>query len=732
VPITDHAALDRLCDRCGIVLEYHDIRGQRHEPGVDVKRSLLAALQLPIDDDDDIHRGLGELESRSWRRAVAAAVVQRQGELPIRVTLNLDASQIDGPISWQLHEESGRQHRGQWEIDARDAIGAAEVDGASMLRFEVTLPDLADPGYHHLVLVTADGGEAHSTVIVAPQTCYQPPELVQGGKAWGVSLQLFSLRSRRNWGIGDFTDLHAVVEILAPLGIDVLGLNPLHALYPHLPENASPYSPSSRDFVNPVYLDIEAIDEFGHNREAQRRVNDSAFQSTLGALRELELIDYRRVWALKLELLKMLYRGFRQDADAARIEAFDRFRQDGGDALFKFSLFEALQAFFYRQDPAIDGWHKWPETYQDPDSAAVVAWAERHRDEIEFHQYLQWNAELQLSAVQQSCKSHGMFIGIYRDLAVGVEKSSAQCWAEQSDYAQNIGTGAPPDDFNLKGQNWELPPPQPAALADRAYRSFILTLRANMRHAGALRIDHIMGLMRLYWVPPGCQADAGTYVSYPFMDLLGILALESQRNSCLVIGEDLGTVPNDVRHALYVNRILSFRILYFEKDWQRGTMKPPMDYPRYALCTSGSHDLPTLHGYWQGSDLDLRERLDLYPSDDFEDLQRQTRARDRYEILEALARENLIAADEVNEHNAENGLSEAVARAIQRYLARSEAMLMMVQLEDLLAQTRQVNVPGTVDEYPNWRGRLTLNLEDWGNRVDLAGFALAINTERNA
>ncbi|MDH3222009.1 MAG: 4-alpha-glucanotransferase, partial [Gammaproteobacteria bacterium] len=601
MPITDHAALDALCARCGIALEYHDIRGRRYQPGVDVKRSLLAALRLPVDDDDDVHRNLDELESRSWRQVVATAVVRRQGEFPIRVTLNLGADQIGGAISWQLHEESGQRHEGQWEIDARDAIGAAVVDGARVLRFEVTLPDLAYPGYHRLNLVIANGSEAHSTVIVAPQTCYQPPELDQGGKTWGVSLQLFSLRSRRNWGIGDFTDLHAVVETLAPLGIDVLGLNPLHALFPHLPENASPYSPSSRDFVNPVYLDIEAIDEFKHNREARRQAKDSEFQAVLGALRELELIDYTRVWELKLRFLRLLYEAFRQNAGAARLEAFKRFQQDGGDALFKFSLFEALQASFYRQDPAIDGWHKWPQTYQDPDSEAVSAWAERHRDEIEFHQYLQWNAGLQLSAIQRSCQSHGMCIGIYRDLAVGVEQSSAQCWAEQPGYAQNIGTGAPPDDFNLKGQNWELPPPQPGALAERAYRSFILTLRANMRHAGALRIDHIMGLMRLYWVPPGCQADAGTYVSYPFADLLGILALESQRNRCLVIGEDLGTVPNDVRHALYVNRILSYRILFFEKDWERGTMKPPADYPRYALCTSGSHDLPTLRGYWQGT-----------------------------------------------------------------------------------------------------------------------------------
>jgi (1->4)-alpha-D-glucan 1-alpha-D-glucosylmutase len=253
-----------------------------------------------------------------------------------------------------------------------------------------------------------------------------------------------------------------------------------------------------------------------------------------------------------------------------------------------------------------------------------------------------------------------------------------------------------------------------------------------MHHAGALRIDHIMGLMRLFWVPPNCSPREGTYVSYPFSDLLGILALESQRNCCLIIGEDLGTVPDEVRHALETNKMLSYRILYFEKDWHQGTIKPPADFPYYALCTAGSHDLPTLRGFWQESDLELREQLDLYPSDEFRDQQRQIRQQDRLEILAALTRENLIAGEDTDGSHAGKDFSSELAQSIQRYLARSGSMLLMVQLEDLLSQTRQMNVPGTIDEYPNWRVKLSARLEDWGDQIDLEGFAIAVNAERNA
>ena len=734
MPITDHESLDALCASCGIALEYRDIRGQRHEPATEVKQSLLAALQLPVTGDDDIRLRLEEAQSRNWCRPVAPVVVRRQNEVPVRLALTLGDSQVDRAINWELREESGQLQQGVWKISTQDAVGEAMVNGTRLRQFEVVLPDFEEMGYHRLSVKLEDGTEAGTTLIIAPETCYQPLELANDRRIWGISLQLFSLRSRRNWGIGDFTDLQSVVDIFAPLGINLLGLNPLHALFPHLPANASPYSPSSRDFLNPVYLDVEAIEEFKHDPGVKAQVKSENFQAHLQALRDLELIDYPEVWGLKLQVLGSLYEAFKQqhqDTDSTRLEAFRQFQQNGGEDLFKFALFEALQAFFHRQDAAIEQWQKWPEAYRDPASETVTRWADEHADDIEFHQYLQWNAEQQLSAAHENCKRQGMCLGIYRDLAVGDARSSAQCWAEQANYALDIGIGAPPDDFNANGQDWALPPLKPRTLREQAYQPFIRTLRANMRHAGALRIDHIMGLMRLFWVPPNGSPRQGTYVSYPFTDLLGILALESHRHRCLVIGEDLGTVPDEVRHALDTHKMLSFRILNFEKDWHHGTIRPPADYPRYSLCTAGSHDLPTLRGFWQETDLALREQLDLYPSDESRDQQRQVREQDRFEILTALARENLVAGEASNETKASKNLGSELAQSIQRYLARARSMLFMVQLEDLLLQTRQVNLPGTIVEYPNWRCRLSVDLEDWHEQVDLEGFARAVNSERD-
>ena len=323
-----------------------------------------------------------------------------------------------------------------------------------------------------------------------------------------------------------------------------------------------------------------------------------------------------------------------------------------------------------------------------------------------------------------------MQIGLYNDLAVGDERFSAQCWMNRALYAVDTGVGAPPDDFSPRGQNWGLPPQIPRQLADMAYEPFIRSLRANMRHAGALRIDHVMCLMRLYWVPAGCAADAGTYVGYPFDDLLAIVALESHRNRCLVIGEDLGTVPNEVRHALWVNKILSYRILLFEKDWDNGSFRAPAEYPSLALCASGSHDLPTLRGYWHGADLELREQLMLYPHAEMAGQQRDLRRQDRHEILAALTRENLVSG--ASAHELESGAEPGaeLLLAVQRFLARSPACLMMLQLEDLLWQAEQINLPGTIEEYPNWRNKASLALEDWTAQVDIESIAGAICAER--
>lgn len=727
MPIEDLPQFDRLCSSCGITLEYYDIAGQRHAPEADVRQMLLAAMGYPVTDDAGVTAMLERVEQRRWLAEPPPVQVFRVSDAPPRIDLVIESSQLGQTVAWEIVEESGRRHRGEAQFDGSAVLEEAVIESKRLIRVQLELPAIGEPGYHQLELCIGGADPMQTLLVATPSSCYQQPQFDEGRKVWGLSLQLYTLRSRRNWGIGDFTDLQAVAEIVAPLGADLIGLNPLHALFPHLPENASPYSPSSRDFLNPIYLDIEAIDEFGHCEAARELVSTDDFQANLQRLRDVDLVDYGVVWSNKLEVLRLLYACFherRQRLDHDRFTDFTRFRREQGKDLFEFALFEALQAHFYRLDNALTRWQDWPDDFRDPQSAAVMQWAERNNHDIEFHMYLQWNAAQQLATAQQHCQRLGMGIGLYRDLAVGNEKSSAQRWADPSTYASNIGIGAPADDFNPNGQNWDLPAPLPQALQDQAYAPFVRTLRANMQHSGALRIDHIMGLMRLFWVPSGYLPKRGTYVAYPFEDLLGILTLESQRNRCLVIGEDLGTVPDEVRHALYLNRILSYRIFRFEKDWHKGSLTSPEHYPRDALCTGGSHDLPTLVGYWRATDLELRDRLELHPSPDIGRQQTEMRERERSEIVDALAREELL-------QQPESADAVELSLSIQRYLARSRSIVMMLQVEDLLLQEEQVNVPGTVDEYPNWRLKLAHNLEDWVQETELERIARLINRERN-
>lgn len=733
MPVTDFHALDELCSICGIEGGYHDIWGNLQQPSNMTKQSLLNALGLRLKDNADIHSALEREHSRAWNRIVASVLVVPDTESPIRITLTLKPEQIDKTIHWELSEESGEVRRGDWNFDDIDMVAERIVGEFSVKRFEVALPFSPDAGYHRLKITCADGVQAQTSLIITPKNCYLPPKLDSGCKLWGISLQLYAVRSRRNWGIGDFGDLHSAIDILAPLGVNIIGLNPLHALFPHLPDQASPYSPTNRDFLNPLYLDIEAVDEFERCQEVQQLVGSKNFQSRLDALRDTSLVDYTDAWLIKLEALQLLYRNFRHEPienNSARAKSFRQFQAEGDSALEKFSLFEALQAQFHKQDASRSSWLSWPEAYRDPHSDTVKLWAETNKEEIEFHQYLQWNTELQLAGVQRHCADRGMTIGVYRDLAVGVAKASAQTWATQSLYASESSIGAPPDDFNLLGQDWNLPPPKPQALTDQAYLPFIKTLRANMRHAGALRIDHVMGLMRLFWVPANSLPDSGAFVTYPFADLLGILALESQRNQCMIIGEDLGTVPDEIRAALNSGKVLSYRILYFEKNWQEGNFNAPADYPRQSVAAVGSHDLPTLSGFWQASDLNLSEKLDLFPTSEHRDRQRESRARDRDEIIAALERENLMPMPGKNEEPVDEKLSTELMLAIHCYLARSNAMLIMVQLEDLFCQKHQVNLPGTVNEYPNWRRKLLFNIEDWLDQGNLKFYAQAITRER--
>ncbi|PWT72065.1 MAG: malto-oligosyltrehalose synthase [Proteobacteria bacterium] len=707
--------LTRLAAAYGIQPLWHDIWGNVHHVPETTQRRLLVAMQVAASNDEEVRESLLEQQRALWSRVLSSTVVAYESELPLRCTLRLPAVTRGQPLIWRLIEESGAHASATIEPSELRELEQFELGGVRFFRCELALPFKPPSGYHRLSLASAGKPLGESLLIVAPDRCYEPAAVEGDGRTWGPAVQLYSVRSSRNWGIGDFTDLRLILEQWNQRGAGMVAVNPLHALFPHNPAHASPYSPSSRLFLNPLYLDPERMDDFRDSDEVQRHVASAEFQARLRDLRTADLVDYHAVAGVKMQVLAMLYMSFRRrhlQTGSERAGRFREFQARSGIALRRHALFEALQEHFHARDPAVWGWPVWPQSYRDPASPTVDDFAQSNGERVEFFEWLQWQADEQLAGIGLRALELHSGVGLYGDLAVSIDRGGAEAWANQDVYALDAEVGAPPDDFSLNGQNWGLPPFIPHQLQQGQFAPFIATLRANMQHTGALRIDHVMGLMRLFWIPSGVAASEGAYVSYPLRELLAILALESHRSKCLIIGEDLGTVPDEVRHSLAERHAFSYRLLYFARK-PGGEFLPPAEYPALALVAATTHDLPTLAGFWDGRDLALRTQLGLFPSDEMRQRQSLERAQDRARLLIALEREQLLPPGVALDPASVPSMTPELARALHVYLARTPCKVLAVQLEDVLGMTDQVNLPGTTDRYPNWRRKISLDLERW-------------------
>lgn len=547
---------------------------------------------------------------------------------------------------------------------------AVPVDGADGAGLGQGLP----MGLHELVW---DGGGRH--LLVAPERCLTPAEL-GCPKGFGVSAQLYGLKSRRPSAIGDFGDLRTAASLAAGGGADVFGLSPLHALFMADAHARSPYSPSHRAFVNPLYIDVvAAADTLGLEPPAAAACGP-------------ELLNYPELAAAKRAALEALFGAFRARNDQ---DALDRFRAAAGESLERHCLFEALHEASLADDPERWAFWTWPEGWQRPDTQAVRDFAATHGERVTFFAFLQWLAELQLADAQAAARQSGMRLGLYRDLAVGVNPAGSMAWSTPGLTVQGLSIGAPPDPLGPEGQNWGLTPFAPTRLAELGYRPLLEDLDANARHAGAIRIDHVLGFARQFWIPDGAPAGAGTYVGFPFEVLARLCALVSHRRRCVIVGEDLGTVPEGFRERLYGAGMLSCRVLWFERDGER--FRAPHEYPEQALASVSTHDLPTVRGFLAGKDLDWR--ADLGGHDD------GARAH-AHAVREAEVRSLGWALEAAGQGG------EPSAVPLHRFLATSSSALALVQLEDLAGILEQPNLPGTVDEHPNWQRRLPLPVED--------------------
>jgi len=515
-----------------------------------------------------------------------------------------------------------------------------------------------------------------------------PPKAFGGDfdRSWILAVQLYGVRSSRNWGMGDFTDLQGLIELAASLGAGGVGLNPLHALFDDRPADCSPYSPNSRLFLNALYIDVEKLPEFSRR--------DFAGGDAISPLRQSGVVDYVAVAELKWQALRSAFAAFKAGATAERQSAFAKFCAERAPLLSRFACFEVLRHKFSKP------WWEWPEEWQHPDDAGCAALRNgSDATEIEFVEFVQWCADQQLQSCQQLATRLGMKVGLYLDVAVGVQSDGFDAWNEQMAISRHLAVGAPPDPLNTAGQNWGLAGFNAAGLEVQSFAPFREMLRASMRHAGAIRLDHVLGLKRLYLVPHGFAANNGVYVQMPFEALLAVTAQESMANRCVVIGEDLGTVPEGFREQMADWGIWSYLVMMFERD-DRGSFRGVDHYAPNALVTFNTHDLSTYAGWRCFSDLALKRSLGIDPGES-DDARWHALA-----MLTDVLRHHAIDSDDLY--------------AVLRFLACTKSRLLAVSLEDLLGVIDQPNIPGTIDEHPNWRQRLPISIDAIGAAIDVA------------
>ncbi|UNX54022.1 4-alpha-glucanotransferase [Georgenia sp. TF02-10] len=702
-------SLRRLARSLGVATEFTDYTGRHRQVGAGTIRAVLAALGVPARTEDEVAAALADVDLDPWRATLPPSVVVRQGrehDLPVHVP--------DGAaVSVRVHLEDG----GTRELVQRDAwVPPRDVDGVLTGRATFVLPADLPLGWHEVRAVVGggaagaddggapagpDGGvSAVATTALAVTPDRLPRPALATGRGWGVMAQLYSVRSRRSWGIGDLADLAELTSFFGEVGADFLLINPLHAAEPVGPMTPSPYLPVSRRFVNPLYVRPEDIRETAYLSGPERALVEWAAQEVRPANTTNAPLDRDAAWAAKRQALEVIHAAPRS---RSRQRSLDAFHTEEGQGLADFALWCALQERYAGQP--------WPAELRDVRSPFVARQRRELADRVDFYVWLQWVADEQLARAQRAARDAGMGLGVMHDLAVGVHPDSADAWADRDAFARGIGVGAPPDMYNQQGQNWHQPPWRPDVLARSAYAPLRQMARTVLRHAGALRVDHIMGLFRLWWIPDGMGAEDGTYVRYDHEAMVGVLALEAARAGAVVIGEDLGTVEPWVRGYLAERGVLGTSVLWFEKD-EAGWPLQPQDYRELVLATVDTHDLPPVAGYLAEEHVDLRERLGLLTAP-----VAQVRAEARTErerMTERLREHGLVGADPTERE---------LVEALHAYVVATPAVLVGVSLTDAVGERRAQNQPGTDTEYPNWR----LPLADGAEQVvlveDLPGSA---------
>jgi 4-alpha-glucanotransferase len=754
------ASLYQLAERVGVLVQWQDAQGRDRTLDPDLLRTVLETLDLPCATMGQCEASRAQLAGDDADRTLPPLITADQGR-PVLVPLADTRPQLP----YRLELEDGSVQTGM----ARR--GASGVD--------FTVPAVASHGYHRLLL-----GDSQVTLAIAPERCFGVEDALRAQgldaaeiaarRPWGISTQVYGLRRGVATGAGDFTALAECAAAAAHEGADALAINPMHAGFAALPERYSPYAPSSRVYFNPIYIDPAAV--FGQ-AAVDRGISTLGLGNALHALEARSEIDWVALSRARYGLLRWLWDHRDKLMPAPARDALAAFRTRGGDALLAHAAFEALQAHHIANaasqaeaDAATD-WRQWPVRHRSPADAAVTAFVSANRDEIDYHIFLQWLADDGLAQAQRTARESGMAIGLIADLAVGTDPGGSHAWTRQDQILAGFSAGAPPDLYNPLGQNWGISVFSPRALHRHGYAGFLEMMRANLAHAGGLRIDHALGLARMWLVPDGAPPDGGAYLRYPMDDLLRLISLESWRHQAIIIGENLGTVPETFNATLYKRGVLGIDVLWFEREEvekpaqpeaspaaqapkpkdapaaqgqpsgkdvppsspspdkgaesaaqpQAAPFKLPERWATEAIATTTTHDLPTIAGWWAGRDIEWRARLGQMGPGETEAGALASRAAEREALWSALCDAGLASG-------AQPGPDDAPIEAVLTWTARAPTPLRMIPIEDLLGEVEQPNLPGTTTEHPNWRRRLGADVRTLFSRPTVRKHVDALRT----
>ena len=696
--ISIRGAVNRLAEFYGILGEFTDLSGCVHALSTEQKQRVLEAMGIQMDSEETANRALIHAKTSVWYRYLDPAFVMKVSDEKHVIDLHIpEKKKADYSISILLENDDGEYNYPLSDIDCT-IVEKKKIDDTGWERLKLSLPEKLPEGYHLLKLNDGPDSVAESRLVAVPDTAFLRDDFYER-KEKGIAVQLYALRSKRNLGIGDFSDLSELGKVAAETGFSVIGISPIHALFMSRPERHSPYYPSNRRQLHPAYLDIFSIPEWVESEHAQKIFDSEEFQKWLKEEKKNEIIDYDSVYQRKLQILGILYADFIRihgNKKTSRWNDFVEFKKREGRDLFLQALYDTADEVY-----APIGL---PGDILDEQSDNYRKFLELNGERVDFFIYLYWNTVQQFEQLVVDLRACG--ISLYVDLAVGSAPDGAEVMTAPDVYAQNARAGAPPDPFSPSGQNWGLAVWSPHRLKKMRYEPYIRLLRANMTENGIIRIDHAMMLFRLYWQIEGGDA-LGAYMQYPHEDLLGILALESRRKKCAVIGEDLGTVPGEIKHELQRHNILSWKVLYFEKNWPDPSFLGHEGYPSLSVATVNTHDLPTLCGFWADQDISERVKLNLLGDDNNIENVKRERARDRLELM------RLVSDGDFNEgENPPEKMTPELAAKLHAFLMKTRCGLVLISMHDLIGELKQPNLPGTVEEYPCWKMRHSVSLEE--------------------